>query len=156
MKPEEQKEQQKAKALIDGCIATMSALTDLMTEEAKLVKARDQKGLEALVVQKNKLTLAYRASLKSIAQEPELIKKAPPEMRNLLKLEGQRLAESTMANERLLKAAVLGTRRLVEAIFSAIRRQALPDDGYFNTRKKKMRKDVDENKTQSVVICRSA
>jgi hypothetical protein len=155
MNPEDQKDQQKAKALIDGCIATMSALSDLMEREAKLVKARDVKGLQVLVAEKNKLTLEYRTSLKNIAQDPALVKKAPPEMRNLLKLEGQRLAEATVGNERLLKAAVLGTRRLVEAIYTAIRREALPDQGYLNTRKKKSRKESGES-GRSVVICRSA
>lgn len=156
MTKDQQIAQEKSKALFEACLGTMGALTSLLQKEVKLVKGRKTEELHALVAEKNKLTLDYRSALRSFRQNPDLMKNAPLEMRNILMLEGKRLAEATSENERCLKSAVIATRRLVETIYAMIRKEALPTQSYANHKKDRRKSQKEDASVPPVVISRSA
>jgi hypothetical protein len=144
-----------AGVFLNGCLATMAALSNVMTEETRLVKTQNVARLQELVAQKNRLVLDYRAQMKSIAQDPGLVKNAPREMRDRLLLEGTKLAEATGKNEKLLKTAVFATRLILKNIFGAIKEEALPVEGYGHLRQRRGHLPPNQM-APSVIISRSA
>ena len=81
---------------------------------------------------KQRLTVDYRAGLKSVAAQPEELKNLPPDVRSALKASAQRLSDATERNARMLRTAVLATQRLIQNIISIVRKETLAKPGYVN------------------------
>jgi hypothetical protein len=155
LKKDIKKDAKKTPSVLDECLSLMERMTDLLDREADLVKGRRTAELQVLVEEKNKMILTYRGLLKTIEANHEQLKNAPPQMRNLLAVEGKRLAEATARNKRLLTGAVVATRRLVDTIYKAIRRETMGAHVYGDLRRRPRHAD-DAPVVPSVIISRSA
>ena len=113
-------------------IGLMDELSQIMSQETELVSARKQPEHAALLKRKQRLTVDYRAGLKSVAAQPDELKKLPPQLRATLKVSAQRLAEASERNARMLRTAVLATQRLIQNIISIVRKETLTKPGYTN------------------------
>jgi hypothetical protein len=119
--------------LLTRIIALIDEMIAVMEEEIPLVENRKRAQHAELLKRKQRLTLDYRASLKAIVLEPELLKQVPDELRAKARDAGDRLAEVSDRNGRTLRAIMMATQRLVQTIVSMVRSEVLPKSGYANT-----------------------
>ena len=115
-------------------LAVINELVALMAEEAGLVMGRKFDAHRALLKRKQKLTLEYRAGIKAIAAQPDLVKHLPDDLRRKLKAGAQKLAESVDQNARLLRSTVTATQQLIQNIVSIVRSEVMPKLGYHDPR----------------------
>jgi hypothetical protein len=86
----------------------------------------------ALLKRKQRLTIDYRANMKAIAAQPDLLKDLPEAMRLKIKEMAQKLADVTDRNAKMLRTAVMATQRLIQNIISIVKSEVLPKSGYKN------------------------
>jgi len=115
-------------------LVVINDLIALMAEETVLVMERKYDAHKQLLKRKQRLTLEYRAGIKAIAAQPELVKQAPEDLRRKLKVGAQRLAETVEQNARLLRSTVTATQRLIQNIVSIVRSEVMPKLGYHDPR----------------------
>lgn len=123
-----------ARQLGDSLLQQMTELSTLLAEEAALVGRNQLDNLPHFVRRKNDLINGYQATLKSLTTRPELLQALPDDMRVKLRASGEKLGHATTSNALLLKGAVQATARVVQNIFAIIREEALPKQGYVNTK----------------------
>lgn len=111
--------------LIDDIIA-------LMDEEIPLVEGRKREQHAELLKRKQRLTLDYRASLKAIILEPELLKQVPEDIRAKARDAAERLAEAGERNARVIRAVMAASQRLVQSIVAIVKDEVLPKSSYGN------------------------
>lgn len=119
-------------SLITGTLAIVDSLVQLLVDEVELVKARKTVEHAELLKQKQRLTLDYRANMKSIAAQPELFKQASDETRAIIRNAAQRLADATDTNAKMLRSAITATQRLIQNIMSVVKKEKLTQPGYVN------------------------
>jgi hypothetical protein len=123
-----------ATAGVTAMINLMEELSHIMGQETELVNGRKQKEHAVLLKRKQRLTIDYRAGMKSIAAQPELINSLPDDLRVALKASAQKLAEITDRNAKMLRTAVMATQRLIQNIVSIVKKEALTKPGYTDPR----------------------
>lgn len=121
--------------LVITTIGMMDELIALMNSEADLVINRKFDLHKDLLKKKQKLTLNYRANMKAIAAQPEILKTMPEDARKMLKATAQGMADAAERNARMLRAAVVATQRLIQNIISIIKSEKLTKPGYKNPQK---------------------
>jgi len=119
-------------APINAIIKLMNELIEIMSAEPELVLGRKFEEHQQLLKRKQKLTLEYRATIKSLASQPDIFKQLPEEVRRLLKSTAQKLGETADRNARSLRAAVTAVQRLIQNIISHIKSEVLVKSGYKN------------------------
>jgi len=118
--------------VIVSLLALMNELIELMTAEPDLVMGRQFEAHKELLKLKQKLTLEYRASVRSIAAQPDLLKQLPEDICRKLRIAAQKLADSAERNARMLRAAVTAVQRLIQNIIPIVKGEKLPKSGYKN------------------------
>ena len=113
-------------------LGLMNELAQIMAQEAEFVNKRDQTAHAALLKRKQRLTMDYRAGMKSVAAEPAVLKQLPEDLRLALRTSAQKLAEISERNARMLRTAVMATQRLIQNIVSIVKQEALTTPGYVN------------------------
>jgi len=126
------KEKPEAVVLAEGAMTLMDELIQLMNLEIEVVGARKMNEHKDLLKRKQRLTIDYRANMKSIAVQPDVFKQLPDNIRASLKLMAQKLAEATDRNAKFLRGAVMATQRLIQNIVSIVKQEVLPKPGYSN------------------------
>lgn len=119
-------------AAVTAIIGVMDELSQIMGQEADLVNTRQQTEHAMLLKRKQRLTVDYRAGMKSIAAQPDMLKELPVNVRSSLRASAQKLAEMTDRNARMLRTAVMATQRLIQNIVSIVKQEALTKPGYVN------------------------
>jgi len=104
-------------------LAVTERLTVLITEETRLIEARQPPLEGAAADEKNRLVNAYRLELARIKQEPSLIDPAPPALLVQLRAKTVTLHEALAAHELALGAVKLITEGLVQAMAEEVARQ---------------------------------
>ncbi|MGE3623483.1 MAG: hypothetical protein AB7H77_06405 [Bdellovibrionales bacterium] len=117
---------------IVALIALMNELVEVMSAEPELVMSRKFADHKELLRRKQKLTLEYRASLKSVFAQPDMLKALPEDVRRKLKSAAQKLADTADRNARSLRTAVTTVQRLIQNIVAHVKREALFNPGYKN------------------------
>jgi len=121
-----------APPLVATLIALMNELVEVMLAEPQLFISRQIDAHKELLKRKQKLAMDYRLSLKSLAEQPEMLKKLPEDTRRALKAAAQRLAEQAESNGRALRAAVTAVQRLIQNIIAFVKSEVLTAPGYKN------------------------
>jgi flagellar biosynthesis/type III secretory pathway chaperone len=116
--------------LLTRIIALIDEMIAVMDEEIPMVENRKREQHAELLKRKQRLTLDYRASLKAIVMEPELLKQVPDELRAEARAAADRLAEASGRNGRTLRAIMTASQRLVQSIVTMVREEVLPKPGY--------------------------
>lgn len=119
-------------AFAEATIRVIEELVQIMSEEPELISARKNNEHKELLQRKQRLTMDYRANIKTIAAEPEMVKLLPDDVRASLKSSGQKLSEISDRNAKFLRGAVMATQRLIQNIVSIIKQEVLPKTGYTN------------------------
>jgi hypothetical protein len=118
--------------LLTRVVALIDEIVALMNEEIPLVEGRKRKEHAELLKRKQRLTLDYRASLKTIVLEPDLLRQVPDELRASARAAAERLAEASGRNARALRSIMTASQRLVQSIVAIVKSEVLPKTGYVN------------------------
>lgn len=105
--------------LIDDMIA-------LMAEEEKILKSEDMVRHRALLDTKQRMALEYRQNMKTLKDNPDLLKKAPADLRLLVKTSYEKLLKIAEHNAALLQTSIDGTKNLLSSIVTVVKNEALP------------------------------
>lgn len=145
-----------ATTAVTALLGLMEELSRIMNEEADLVNNRRQKEHAGLLKRKQRLTIDYRAGMKSVAAQPELLKELPEEIRRALRASAQKLADATDRNAKMLRTAVMATQRLIQNIVSIVKKEALTKPGYKDPRTAHMALGVYSPVCKPVAVSRTA
>jgi len=118
--------------VIVSLLVNMSELIELLAAEPELVMARKFEAHNVLLKRKQKLAMDYRACLKSLSTQQEMLKKLPEDTRQALRVAAQKLAETADRNARTLRAAVTAVQRLIQNIVAFVKSEVLTKPGYKN------------------------
>ena len=118
--------------VLRSVIALIDELVALMNQEVGLVEKRRTAEHAELLKRKQRLTVDYRAALKSIALQPHLLKTVPNDLRLAAKAAAARLAEASEKNARLLRTAIVASQQLIQTIVGLVKDEVMPKGGYHN------------------------
>lgn len=96
-------------------------LADLLTEENKLLAQHKAREAGALADRKTKITRFYEQKVKELTGEPEALAQVDANLREQLRMAGERIDGLMVENSRRLKVALDVNRRVVDAIAKAAR-----------------------------------
>src|SRR5262249_18767146 len=85
-----------------------------------------------LLKRKQRLAVDYRASIKSLAMQGDLLKQLPEDLRQKAKAASQRLSESSDRNSKCLRSAITALQRLIQTIVAIVKDEVLPKSTYVN------------------------
>jgi len=117
---------------LKGMISLMNELVALMDKEIILIENRKIKEHAELLKRKQRLAVNYRASVKSLSLQPDLLRQAPEEVRQLAKVASQKLAEAGERNAKILRSTITALQRLIQTIIAIVKDEVLPKGGYIN------------------------
>jgi flagellar biosynthesis/type III secretory pathway chaperone len=118
-------------------VTLMNDLAKAMDEENVLIEKRKFPEQKELVRKKQRMSMDYRANMKSLASQNDVMKRLPDDLRNALKAAAVKLSEAANKNAQLLRTAMLGTQRLLQSVITIVKDEKLPQGGYKDTRKGK-------------------
>jgi len=118
--------------LLTRIVALIDDLVAVLNEEIPLVEERKRVEHAELLKRKQRLTLDYRASLKAVVLQPELLQQVPEDLRIKARVAGDKLAEASERNARVLRAIMTASQRLVQSIVAIVKDEVLPKSGYQN------------------------
>lgn len=118
--------------LLSRTITMIDEMVTVLEEEIPLIEKRQNEEHAELLKRKQRLTLDYRANLKSLIAEPDLLKQLPDELRAKARLASERLAEAGARNARSLRAVITASQRLVQSIVALVKDEVLPQTTYSN------------------------
>jgi flagellar biosynthesis/type III secretory pathway chaperone len=98
-------------------------LCAVLAKENEALAARRAKEVEALIEEKTTLTRVYEQNMQALAQAPDLVARAEPEVREELKGIALRLDELVKVNGRVLKASLEANQRVLKAVIEAAKRR---------------------------------
>jgi len=116
--------------MLTRIIALMEEIVQVMDEEIPLVEGRKRTEHAELLKRKQRLTLDYRASLKAIVLEPDLLRQAPEELRATARAAAAKLAEASERNATIVRAIIAASQRLVQSIITIVKDEKLPTNNY--------------------------
>ncbi|HEU0117846.1 MAG TPA: hypothetical protein VFR09_04360 [Alphaproteobacteria bacterium] len=115
-----------------GVLDQMNRLFDIMKLENDLVVMRKIEEHKQLLKDKQRLTMDYRANMKSIAIQPGILSQLPKELLSESRISAQKLAEMSDRNAKCLRGAVVATQRLVQSVVAIVKQEVVPKPGYRN------------------------
>jgi hypothetical protein len=118
--------------IVKAVLVLVEELTRIMIDEIGLLETRKMKEHAELLRRKQRLTIDYRASIKSLALRPEIFRQIPEDLRHAAKIAGQKLSEASERNGRALRAAILAAQRLAQTIIGIVKNEVLPKGSYVN------------------------
>ncbi|MDD3288574.1 MAG: hypothetical protein PHX43_06170 [Alphaproteobacteria bacterium] len=125
----------KATALLTATLDVMEDLTKLLSLELKVLEKQDMKELGEILPKKHRLITSYQANLKSLDNNPELVKLAPEELRAKAKAVAIKMRDVVEHNANAMRGAICATRRVIHNVMSMIREEASPSFmSYGNSR----------------------
>ncbi len=124
---------QGAPILVTATAALMEKLAAILIKEIEVVTQRRVSEHAALLKDKQKTAMEYRANMKSLATQAQMLKNLPDAAKQALREMAQRLARAVEENARMLRAAVEATRQLIQNIMAMVRSEVLPKNSYKNS-----------------------
>jgi flagellar biosynthesis/type III secretory pathway chaperone len=121
-----------APRLVVATVALMEELIRVLTQEIDVVSMRKLKEHPDLLKHKQKLAMDYRANMKSIATQPDILKALTDDAKAAIKEMAYKLAEAAELNARILRAAVGATQQLIQNIVAMVRTEVMPRQSYKN------------------------
>jgi len=119
--------------LISATVALMEELVRVLTREIDIVTHRKITEHPELVKYKQRLAMDYRANMKSIASQPDILTKISHEAQEAVREMARRLAVAIDENARMLRAAVDATRQLIQNVIAAVKIEVMPRQSYKNS-----------------------
>jgi hypothetical protein len=144
-----------APKLVIATVALMEELARVLIAEIDIVTKRKMKEHPALLKQKQQLAVDYRAYMKAIAAEPDILRKLPAEAKDAVSEMAKRLADATEANARMLRAAVDATRQLIQNVMAMVRSETMPRQSYKNHAKAHLQLGIYSPTCRPVAVSRT-
>lgn len=123
---------QDAPKIIVATVTLMEELARVLSLEAEVVSRRQLKEHPELLKYKQKLALDYRANMKAVAAEPDLVRKLPAEAKDALREMAKNLAQASEKNALVLHAAVAATQQLIQNVVAMVKTEVLATKSYKN------------------------
>ena len=123
---------QGAPKIIEGTIALMEELVRVFFLEIDIVSQRKINEHPELLKYKQKLALDYRANMKAIDADPNLVKTLPDEAKTVLREMAKSLSEASKKNALVLGAAVAATQQLLQNVVAMVKTEVLATKSYKN------------------------
>lgn len=127
-----------APKIVIATVALMEELARILTAEIEIVSKRKTAEHPALLKHKQKLAVDYRANMKALAEQPQIMKSLSAPAKDAVREMATRLAEAVDTNARMLRAAVEATRQLIHNVVSMVRTETMPRQTYRNHAKAHM------------------
>jgi hypothetical protein len=124
---------QDAPKTVIALVALMEELVRVLLQEVDIVSHRKMKEHPDLLKYKQKLAMDYRANMKAIATQPDVLHKLTTEAKNILRALAKKLADAADVNARMLRAAVGATQQLIQNVVAMVKSEALPKNSYKNS-----------------------
>jgi len=141
----------------EALIQLIKEFTGVLETEIQLLGKRDIKSIAELLPRKLRLLSTYQANMKVISANPEVLKSAPVETRAMLKSVSQKLDATATKNAKLLKGALMATKRIVSNVMGSIREETLAKTpSYANTRNPRLARNKYSPTCPAVAIRTSA
>ncbi len=121
-----------APKLVVATVALMDELARLLLAEVDMVTKRKKEEHAALLKQKQRLAVDYRANMKAIAENPSLLKTLRDDAKTAVRESANRLASAADSNARALRAATSATRQLIQNIMAMVRSETTTSSAYKN------------------------
>ena len=118
--------------MVSRIITLIDELIEVMNLEVDLIQQRKMPEHAELLKRKQRLTLDYRASLKDIALQPDLLKKVPEDLRLKASAAARRLGLTTQHNGHILRGAMQAIEQLTRSIITMVKADVLPNNSYGN------------------------
>lgn len=124
-----------APKIVIATVALMEEMARVLISEIDVVTHRRMSEHPALLKYKQRLAVDYRANMKSLAAQPDVLKKLSEEAKAAVKTMAKRLSDAANANARALRASIDAARKLIHNIMAMVRQEALPRQTYKNHKK---------------------
>jgi flagellar biosynthesis/type III secretory pathway chaperone len=115
---------------LKGMMGMAEELVQLMEKEVELIEQRKIAEHAQLLKRKQRLAVDYRASVKALSTQPEILKQIPADLRAKAKIAVQKLTEVSDRNARILRAAITALQRLIQSIVAIVKEEVLPKGSY--------------------------
>jgi len=132
MPPELQEKANKIPAFVPALLNLMNELVQVMVQENDLIMTRNSHEHAQLLQRKQRLTIDYRASMKMLEAQPDILKTLPEDIRRSLRTGANKLADVAQRNAKSLRSAIIATQRLLQNVIAMIKLEALPKTSYKN------------------------
>ena len=96
-------------------IMLINELIQVMDSEIALIEGRKIKEHAELLKRKQRLAIDYRASVKSLSLQPDMLKQVPEDVRKIAREAVQRLTEASERNAKILRGAITALQRLIQS-----------------------------------------
>lgn len=117
---------------VKGMLVMVDELVQLMEKEVILVEKRKIEEHAVLLKRKQRLAIDYRASVKALMLQPDILKQIPADLRAKAKVAMQKLSDASERNAKILRAAITAVQRLIQTIISLVKDEVLPKGSYAN------------------------
>ena len=117
---------------LKGMVTIAEELVALMEKEVGLIENRKIPEHAELLKRKQRLAIDYRASVKTLTLQPEILKQIPETLRVKAKVAVQKLNEVSDRNAKILRAAITALQRLIQSIIAIVKDEVLPKNSYTN------------------------
>ena len=144
-----------APKLVTATVALMEELARILTQEIDIVSNRRLTEHPELLKYKQKLAMDYRANMKSIAADPQLLKTLSEEAKEALRTVANKLAEVANRNAQVLNATVGATQQMIQNIMAMVKAEAIPKNSYKNPATAHLQLGTYSPTCQPVAVCRS-
>jgi len=106
---------------INQLISITSDLADLLARENEALREHRPREIEGLVAEKTSLSRAYEAHVHELTANVQILLDVEPEVQEQLRDLGVKVNALMGENTRLLKAAILANRRVIELVADAVK-----------------------------------
>lgn len=141
---------------VDDILALINELTIVLEDETILLSKHDVSAHQALLLQKNKLLMAYRTKMKTLLMKPEMLRQAPPMVKAKLKEAHGKLAQAAKLNVSKLEIAVHCAQRLVQHLMKHIKDKVMPKQGYSDPRQARFKHGPYSPVSPAIAVNRTA
>jgi hypothetical protein len=142
--------------LLASTIRLMNELAQIMLDEDGLLRARKIDEHRELLKRKQKAALEYRANMKSISTDPDMLKRAPADLRAAARAAGQKLADVSDRNAKLLRGSITAVERLLRDVVRMIKDKTLKPVAYANSKTAHMQLGTYSPTCKPVTVNRTA
>ncbi len=115
---------------LNDLIVITGRLAELLQRENQALRQHRAQEVRDLLDEKSTLSRVYETRYKGIAEHPEIIEGADPDVRDRLRIMGEKVGALMDENAKLLRTAIEANSRVVDLIADAVRDQQ-PSAGVY-------------------------
>jgi len=144
-----------APKLVAATVALMEELARVLMQEIEVVTKRRISEHAELLRYKQKLAMNYRANMKALSEQGDMLAKLPAEAKTALREVAKTLARAAADNARMLSASIGATQQLIQNIMAMIKNECLPKQTYGNPAKAHLQLGIYSPTCKPVAVNRS-